>query len=155
MHTFTDTRIFIMIKRTPLKRYTPLKRSSKPILKKTPVKKQTSKEKTVKNKLSALKKEIELEAIQNNEYYCTGCGKTQAGLDKSHILPVGTHKHLEVVKENIQLMCRSCHIIWESAPLKLKLDLLCFKNNINLIKKLDYSKYLFIVNEIDNLNIKL
>lgn len=49
------------------------------------IKQQTSKEASVKSKLGQLKKEIELEAVQNNEYYCWGCGTSYVGLDKSPI----------------------------------------------------------------------
>lgn len=99
----------------------------------TPIKKQTSKEAAVKLKLSTVKQDIRLEAIQNNEYFCKGCGCTEA-LDCSHILSVGQYKALELVKENIQLMCRQrCHRTWESAPIEEQMALNCFADNLIFI----------------------
>jgi hypothetical protein len=46
----------------------------------TRIKAQTTEEAVIKKQLSALKQEIRLEAVQNNEYYCCGCGKTYPGI---------------------------------------------------------------------------
>ena len=106
----------------------------------TPIKQQTAKESAVKKQLSELKKEIRLEAIQNNEYYCCGCGQTGL-LDCSHILPVGMFKHLELVKKNIQLLCRDCHRVWESSEIDQKMRLYCFVENMLFIKEHDLTTY--------------
>lgn len=150
-----------MIRRTPLKRYKPLQRSTKP-LKRTAIKRQTNEEATRKNQLSKVKKEIDLTEIQNNTYFCKGCGRSYPGLDKSHILSVGLYKHLELVKENMQLMCREgslhsrsnqgCHTIWESGTMKEKMKLHCFVENIVAIHKLDYPTFNVFINEIEYLD---
>jgi 5-methylcytosine-specific restriction endonuclease McrA len=106
----------------------------------TPVRQQTKKEAGIKSKLSALKKEIRLEAIQNNEYFCKGCGCTEH-LDCSHILSVGQFKHLELIRENIQLMCRKCHLIWESGTIEQQMNLLCFIDNVVFIYFYDKSSF--------------
>lgn len=91
---------------------------------------QAKKETKVKSALSTLKKDIEMEAVQNNEYYCKGCGTSHVGLDKSHILSVGQYKSLELEKENIQLLCRTCHITWESGGIASQMALHCFVGNM-------------------------
>lgn len=107
-----------------------------------PIKQQTVKEATVKSKLSLVKKEIRLEAIQNNEYYCKGCGTANDVLDCSHILAVSMYKHLELVKGNMQLMCRNrCHRIWESGYIWEKMELLCFEDNLEFIRQYDEVAY--------------
>lgn len=111
----------------------------------TPIKQQTSREAGIKSKLSVLKMEIELEAVQNNEYFCCGCGKSHPGLDKSHILSVGQFKYLELVKENIQLMDRDCHIIWESGAIDEQMNLHCFVDNVCFIylhEREQYQKFI-------------
>lgn len=109
--------------------------------KRTPIRKQTSKDAKVKSALSELKKAIELEAVQNNEYYCAGCGKSHVGLDKSHLLSVGQFKYMELVKANIQLMCRTCHQIWEMGTIDQQLDLHCFVDNLIFIYQHDLTSY--------------
>ena len=119
-------------------------------LKRTPVRQQTRKESGIKSQLSIVKRNIELEAVQNNEYYCKGCGCSHIGLDKSHILSVGQFKHLELVKENIQLLCRDCHKIWESSPIEQQLKLHCFIDNIIFIyfyDKTTYNKFITRIKE--------
>lgn len=149
------------IHNSTLRRYTPLKRSSKP-LKRTPIKKnknknnnksssqlkpgskpirqQTTKEASVKQLLSKLKAEIEIEALQDGTYYCQGCGGARCnntGLDKCHILSVGQYKHLELVKENITLMGRKCHEIWDSGRLEEKKQLLNYEHMLSIALKYD------------------
>lgn len=135
----------------PIERKTPIKKSSSPILKKALIKKQTAKESSIKKKLSLLKREIELEAVQNNEYYCKGCGKSYPGLDKSHILSVGQYKHLELVKENIQLMCRKDHKIWESGNIELMIKLNCFNDNLLFIKQHDLIAYNKLLTKLETI----
>jgi len=107
-----------------------------------PVRQQTTKESGIKSKLSVLKKEIELDAIQSNEYYCRGCGKSHPGLDKSHLLSVGQFKHLELIKDNIQLMCREpCHRTWESGSIEAQSRLNCFVDNVVWIHSQDITSY--------------
>ncbi len=111
---------------------------------------QTKKEARVKSALSVLKTSIELEAVQINEYYCRGCGHSHPGLDKSHILSVGRYKALELVKENIQLMCRECHKIWESGTIEEQMRLHCFADNLVFIFFYDeesFNKFLTRIEE--------
>lgn len=118
-----------------------------------PIKQQTSKESSIKTKLACIKREIDLEEVQNGTYFCKGCGHSHVGLDKSHILSVGLYKHLELVKENMQLMCRKCHTIWESGTIEEKMELLCFAANLLIIQKYDieaYNKLITKVEEYEN-----
>lgn len=98
---------------------------------------QTKKEAGVKSALSLLKKEIELEAVQEGRYYCAGCGKSHVGLDKSHILSIGQYKRYELLKGNIQLLCRNCHMIWESGTIEQQMKLHCFIGNLQFIYPLE------------------
>lgn len=109
------------------------------------IKQTTSKQASLNQKLSQIKNEIALEAIQNDEYFCKGCGSSSE-IDKSHILSIGQRKDLELVKENIQLLCRRCHIKWEGGNYSKMSSLWCFNDNLEYIKKVDLGKYHKILN---------
>jgi 5-methylcytosine-specific restriction endonuclease McrA len=102
---------------------------------------QSTKDSAVKQKLRALKDDISLTAQQNDEYYCVGCLGTCKHLDRSHLLSVGQYKEYELVRENIQLLCRDCHTIWESNNYAKMSKLHCFQSNLDIIKALDFQAY--------------
>jgi 5-methylcytosine-specific restriction endonuclease McrA len=105
------------------------------------LKQATFKQQTINQALSELKKEIELEALQSNEYFCKGCGCSNGGLDKSHILSIGQYKQFELVKRNIQLLCRECHMKWESGNIAIMSQLNCFQDNLDIVKSLNEQAY--------------
>lgn len=119
------------------------------IVSRSPIRRQTTKEAGVKSSLSTLKNKIRLDAVQNNEYYCQGCGSGQIDLDCSHILSVGQYKHLELVKENIQLMCRKHHDIWESGEIWDQLQLNCFAMNLIWVYRHDQQKFSRYITRIE------
>lgn len=119
-----------------------------PSHKKYRIKQQTTKDAGIKRVLSIVKSEIENDALQNDEYYCQGCGRADGALDKSHLLSVGKFKHLELVKENMQLMCRKCHNKWETGVIATMIELLCFVENMKIIRTLDHSAFLHLSNKL-------
>jgi hypothetical protein len=114
-----------------------------------PIKSQTKKEQGIKGQLSRLKTSIRLESVQENQYYCCGCGKASPILDCSHILSVGQFKHLELVKENIQLMDRDCHRVWESGTISQQMNLLCFSSNLVFIYCYDTTTFNKFITRIE------
>jgi hypothetical protein len=121
----------------------------KPKQNRTRIKAQTTEEALIKKQLLALKKEIELEAVQDNHYFCAGCGLSHPCLDKSHILSIGQFKALELIKENMQLMCRTCHIIWESGTIEEKMNLHCFVGNMLFIFYYDQTTFNKLLTKIE------
>jgi 5-methylcytosine-specific restriction endonuclease McrA len=103
------------------------------------VKFKTNKQTKINKELSELKEEIERDAILNDEYFCKGCGIAKDGLDKSHIIPISKRKDLALCKENIQLLCRDCHIVWEHGSEEVKKKLLCYESNMKFIKFKNFS----------------
>lgn len=108
----------------------------------------TSKKSKINEKLTQVKKEIELEAIQDGTYYCKGCG-SGVGCDKSHILSIKSHPELELDKENIDLLCRDCHVKWESGDIVKMKSLLCFERYLEYIEKHDNFKYTQIIYKLE------
>jgi len=107
--------------------------------------KKAKEERNIKSKLSALKKEIRQEAIDNDTYFCKGCLKSSENLDCSHSLSVGLWKKYELVKENILLLCRKCHLLFESRQKEKLLQLHCLDEILQFIKSVEpneYNKYI-------------
>lgn len=124
-----------------------LKINSKP----KAVKQQTEKQKIRQTLLSQLKREIEEKAVQENKYYCWGCGTSGIGLDKSHILSVKHRKDLELEEKNINLFCRKCHSDWESGDILRMLNLNSFEEDLMFIKQNDSGRYNKIFDTIEYL----
>lgn len=118
--------------------------------KKTKATKQAKKESNTKQQLSVLKKQIEDEALDNDTYFCKGCGASYLGLDKSHILSVGQRKDLELEKENIDLLCRDCHMDWESGNVERLVKLDCIDRYLDYIYKKDTTKYFSILAKLED-----
>lgn len=125
------------------------KSKSTPTSSSKPIKQQTTKEKNRKNALSQVKSEIEIEAMQDNRYFCWGCGHAKGGLDKSHILSVKQRKDLELDKDNINLFCRDCHVDWESGDIVRMIKLLTFTKDLEYIKSKDKGTYNKILDAIE------
>jgi len=115
-----------------------------------PIKQQTSNEAETKKKLHELKLLIEQKAINNGVYYCWGCGKSEGGLDKSHILSVKQRKDLELDENNIDLFCRTCHESWESGIIEKMIILNTFESDLLYIQKHDSKRYNKILLMIEN-----
>lgn len=119
-----------------------LKKSTKPI------KQVTTKQRDENSRLSQVKREIELEAIQNNEYFCWGCGVSHPGLDKSHIISV-KYKKTATDKENINLFCRKCHEKWESRDVLLIIKLNSLKSDLKYLSVHSYSDFASLMTSIE------
>lgn len=125
------------------------KQKATPFKKPKAIKQQTAKEKTRKEELSQVKMKIEEDAIQNDLYYCWGCGRGGVPLDKSHILSVKHRKDLELEEENINLFHRQCHMDWESGDLVKMLKLITFEKDLMYIKSKDKKTYNKIFGSIE------
>lgn len=72
---------------------------------------------------------------------CEGCEVKRNHLDVSHLIPISIRKDLEEDGRNTQMLCRACHVIWEHGEKKDKETLICYENNLLLIKELDKQYY--------------
>ncbi|MEX1383180.1 HNH endonuclease signature motif containing protein [Lutibacter sp.] len=105
----------------------------KPFLDKKPIKQ--------KKKINPNNAFRERMRASNGLLTCEGCGVRKEHLDVSHIIPISLRKDLEEDDRNRQLLCRKCHIIWEHGEKKDKEALICYENNLVLIKQLDNKYY--------------
>lgn len=110
----------------------------------------TAKQIVIDKALQALKNSIRIDEKQNGTYYCKGCGRSEKHLDRSHILSVKHRKDLELVRENINLLCRTCHSAWESNLIHKMAALYCFEKDLLFIKTNDvgrYNKIILMIND--------
>jgi hypothetical protein len=90
----------------------------------------SEKQKEFNEQLRIVKLEIVNWAVDNGQYYCQGNGSIPFLLDCSHIISVKQRKDLALEKENIQLLSRESHQIWESFDLSKMVELNCFVDNM-------------------------
>jgi 5-methylcytosine-specific restriction endonuclease McrA len=102
-------------------------------------------------KLLAVKKAIRLEAIANDTYFCKGCGRGDVALDCSHIIAVSQRLDLQLDKDNINLLCRSCHDIWGNGDIVKMLKLNSFKKDVEYILKHDNERFEKIMTKLQEL----
>lgn len=113
----------------------------------------SSKAKATKSKdiqLYALKVFIRAQAIENDKYECCGCHANGniTRLDCSHILSAKQRPDLELVKENIQLLCRDCHNTWESWDPEKMQKLFCFWQNVEYLFTNDVNRFYRLFNKM-------
>lgn len=105
------------------------------VLKRTPIKRKVYKIKQITTRKAKVRKELGLvkAAVESRDCgICLGCAGI--GGDKSHILSIAQHQALELMEENIQLLCRECHMKWESWNVEKMTSLLCFEDNMRFIE---------------------
>lgn len=78
----------------------------------------------------------ESQRLKDGSLQCEGCGIKAAHHDVSHLIPVSIRPDLKEHVENMQILCRDCHNIWEHKKSGVEL-LFCYRNNLNLISKMD------------------
>lgn len=120
-------------------------------IKEVKIKQQTDKTRKNEEQLKKLKDSISNKAVKNGTYFCSGCGRGDEWLDRSHILSVKQRKDLELVEENIDLLCRSCHEKWESGNIVKMMSLNCWNRYIEYIRMNDEQKFYKLKYKIDEL----
>jgi DNA-directed RNA polymerase subunit RPC12/RpoP len=123
-----------VVKRLVAQPYTDIKKSKS-------IKQRSEKQHVIDVALQAVKESIRLDAKQSGEHFCKGCGKTEKHLDCSHILSVKHRKDLSLEKANINLLCRTCHVKWESGDLLRMISLNCFEKDLQYMKEQDPGRY--------------
>lgn len=102
---------------------------------------QSEKGKLKAQAIKEVKEQITTEAISKNKYYCAGCLATNQNLDRSHILSIAQRPDLAAEKENLNLLCRSCHEKWESGQINKMTKLACFIPDMRYIYQHDQKRF--------------
>ena len=118
----------------------------KPKKNKKPLKQRTDKQKEYEEKLRKSYEEFDQIMIDNDSWYCRGCGKAE-NLSHSHIIRQSWCKNnnLEYLcfdHRNITLHClSSCHQKWESGVIEWMVQLNDFWYNLEFIRTISEQEY--------------
>lgn len=93
------------------------------------------------NDISDVKKRLREQAQRTEQNYCQGCYRGDIALDCSHILSVAQRPDLETDINNINLLCRKCHVVHESGNITLMLELNCFEKDMRYIFHHDETRF--------------
>lgn len=101
----------------------------------------SERQRVISSKLKEVKSKISLDRENDGTYACDGCGSSLGHLDRSHILSVKHRPDLQLDPRNINLLCRNCHIKWESwDPVKMT-SLICFTGNMEYMRRMDQQRF--------------
>lgn len=89
------------------------------------------------NEYNAVCKQI----LRERDYVCGGCGASNKPLDFSHTVARSQAPEHICNINNIELMCRDCHNIWEHGSIEDKASLHNFTRMLNQLKYLAYPIY--------------
>ena len=117
------------------------KKKETPVTPKKRIVQVSEKQKEINEQLKKVKDKITEHAFNTNSHYCVGCGVTSITLDRSHILSVKHRSDLQMDKNNIQLLCRSCHNVWEHGKIDAQINLNCFLESVEYIYKNDSERF--------------
>ena len=106
-------------------------------------------------KIAAVKTSLKSESKTGEFSACGGCGQYFRGLDASHKVPLSQSSLLADAPENIRLLCRRCHEVWEHWPMPALVDLHCFFQDMAYLHENDsdrFWKILFHITDYANEN---
>ena len=128
-------------------------------IKKTKIKQKSSKQAAKDARYSKVKMRLIKEAIDDESYYCRGCGNTHS-LSLSHLIRRSRRSDLVDVEENMTFHClvrddgsKGCHDRWES--ITGMTDLKDFDKNMSIVLRLDPEGYWIIIHKLRDLGIKV
>lgn len=93
---------------------------------------------------------LKSEAREGDFLQCGGCGEYHKRLDASHKIPLSQSIALSAEPENIRLLCRSCHDVWEHWQMPALVSLHCFFEDMEYLRANDLERFFkiyFVVGE--------
>jgi len=91
--------------------------------------------------IQAAKSKLKSEARDGAFTECGGCGKYFKRVDGSHKVPVSQSGKLAAVPENIRLLCRNCHTVWENGTVPELIKLRCFLEDMEYLAMYDWKRF--------------
>ena len=105
------------------------------------INKVSDKQKEINAKLKEIKDRVTEDAINQNQYFCKSCGVVGLNLDRSHRLSVKHCPDLQLDYDNIQLLCRKCHVVFESGDISKIAEMNCFIEDMEYIFNNDTKRF--------------
>lgn len=94
------------MRRTPLRRYTPLRRTRLGRPRKY-MRRKTARQRTIQE----LDRLVRERVLTRDKHSCQKCGKTSQ-LQAAHVFPKGRYPHLRFEEYNLITLCIGCHLYW-------------------------------------------
>ena len=91
--------------------------------------------------IQAAKSKLKSESRDGAFTECGGCGKHFKMVDASHKVPVSQSGKLADVPENIRLLCRGCHTVWENGTVLELIKLRCFLEDMEYMAVYDWKRF--------------
>jgi len=79
---------------------------------------------------------------------CGGCGGFFKNLDCSHKISLSKSAQLASAPENIRLLCRQCHLRWESLNANERIELKCFVQDMRFLFDFDQAGFVVRFNRM-------
>jgi len=109
----------------------------------------SDKQKKINTAMTKVKAKVVEDALSNEKLECRGCLKTE-NLTRSHILSVAQRPDLQLIPDNIELLCMSCHAKWESWNIEQMTSLISFTANLRHIFDYDSETYHRILYKVED-----
>ena len=91
--------------------------------------------------IQRVKTSLKSEARDGAFSQCGGCGEYHKHLDASHKIPLSQNIALSADPENIRLLCRSCHNVWEHWQMPAMATLHCFVEDMAYLRGNDWERF--------------
>lgn len=92
--------------------------------------------------VTATKKLIREEHSDGEEFArCEGCHQYFRGLDASHKVSLARNSELAADPDNIRLLCRDCHLKWESSVAVDMIELKCLEEDLAYLLDFDPERF--------------
>ena len=92
--------------------------------------------------VTAMKARVKEGAADGDSFVrCEGCYRYFKGLDASHKVSLARSAELAASAENIRLLCRECHMKWESSVVTEMIELRCFEEDMEYLLDFDPERF--------------
>lgn len=91
--------------------------------------------------VAQMKTDVKRANVETEFGECEGCGNFFDTLDCSHVVPLSQSSELAAMPENIRLLCRGCHIKWESMNAVQMIELNCFLPDMRFLLDFDPERF--------------
>jgi 5-methylcytosine-specific restriction endonuclease McrA len=91
--------------------------------------------------ITRVKKLLKSESSDGTFSQCGGCLQYHRRLDASHKIPISQSIARAAEPENIRLLCRSCHEVWEHWKMPALVNLHCFDEDMEYLRANDWERF--------------
>lgn len=105
------------------------------------IKQQSKKGAQQAREVTKVKREVTEAALDGGFIECQGCGSFFDTIDRSHKVALSHSGTLASDPDNLRLLCRSCHMKWESMDAQQMIELDCFLEDMHYLLDMDTERF--------------